>query len=134
MTDPLNPNHDEPAEGPRDSSYSTPSGADSAKDAGARASEVLDQIKVAVDDIVEKATPTVRDLSAKAAELVAVAADRAAPLAQKAGEVTADASSKLANKSREFAADVRDQVGGPRSDTTDATDAARDAAEDNPPL
>ena len=88
MTDPLNPHHDEPAEGPRDNAYSTPPGGETAKDASARANEVLDQIKVAVDDIAEKAAPTVRELSAKAAELVAVAADKAAPLAQKAGEVT----------------------------------------------
>ena len=137
MTDPLNPNHDEPAEGPRDSAYSTPSGADTsgAGDAGAnvgaRASDVLDQIKVAVDDIAEKAAPTVRELSAKAAEIVAIAADKAAPLAHKAGEVTADASSKLAEKSRVFAADVREQMTGAKDD---ATDAAREAAEDNPPL
>ena len=45
--------------------------------------------------------------------------------------MTADASSKLAEKSRVFAADVRDQMTGAKDD---ATEAAREAAEDNPPL
>src|SRR6476469_3779678 len=103
MTDPLNPNHDEPAEGPRDDAYSAPSGADTNQ------------------DTAEKAAPTVRELSAKAAELVAVAADKAAPIAKQAGEATAGASSKLAQRSRVWAAEIREQVssnGGGASSTS----------------
>lgn len=145
MTDPLNPSHDEPAEGPRDPGFSGDAGAETAKDAAsdatrdtaAKANEVIEQIRDAVEDFAEKAAPAVKEFSAKAAELVAVAADKAAPLVQKAGEVTADASGKLAEKSRTFAADIRDQMGsagGTRSKPSDAADAAKDAAEDNPPL
>jgi hypothetical protein len=76
----------------------------------------------------------VREFSAKAAELVAVAADRAAPIAQKAGEATAVASSKLAERSRGWAADVREHVDGRKTEPADATDVAREVAEDNPPL
>ena len=61
----------------------------------------------AVDDLAERATPTVREFSARAAEFAAVAADRAAPFARRAGEVTSDASAKLATKSRIWAADLR---------------------------
>jgi len=58
---------------------------------------------------------------------------------QRAGEVTADASGKLAEKSRTFAADIRDQLGGngaasAKDAAGDATEAAKDAAEGNPPL
>lgn len=155
MTDPLNPNHDEPAEGPRDDAYSPLPGEDinhtsaseAAANASAKAGEVFEQIKVAVEDAAVKAAPTVRELSAKAAELVAVAADRAAPIAKQAGEATERASSKLAVRSREWAAEIRDQVaanGGSTSsgggstatatETRTPTDIARDVAEDNPPL
>jgi hypothetical protein len=114
---------------------------------------MFDQIKVAVDDLAEKAGPTVRAFSAKAAELVAVAADKAAPIAHKAGEATAGASSKLAERSRGWAAEVREHVGGapgatdatgttdmsgpPGSTSTgtvDRTETAREVAEDDPPL
>ena len=77
---------------------------------------ILESLRDAVDDLAERATPTVRELSAKAAELAAVAADKAAPIARKAGEVTADASGKLAEKSRGWATDLRSAVG-----TTDGT-------------
>ena len=153
MTDPLNPSHDEPAEGPRDTGFSGDTGPETARnaaddgsrDTAARANEVIEQIRDAVEDLAEKAAPAVKEFSAKAAELVAVAADKAAPLVQRAGEVTADASGKLAEKSRTFAHDIREQMGGDGSANAgsagsvkaaadDVTDAAKDAAEGNPPL
>ena len=144
MTSDLNPHHDDPAEGPREASFSSGSGAETPNEAGsdatrepaAKANEMIEQFRDAVEDFAEKAAPAVKEFSAKAAELVAVAADKAAPLVQRAGEVTADASGKLAQKSRSFAADIRDQMGGGGSDggSGDATDAAKDAAEGNPPL
>jgi hypothetical protein len=144
MTDPLNPAHDEPAEGPRDTDFTGETGAetdkqradDTAASASAKANEVFEQIRDVVEDFAEKAAPTVREFSAKAADLVAVAADKAAPVVQKAGEVTAEASGKLAEKSRSWAAEIREQVGGngAKSSTDAAKDAAKDAAEGNPPL
>ena len=41
MTDPLNPNHDEPAEGPRSADYTGDTAADRAKDLDLRAAAVL---------------------------------------------------------------------------------------------
>jgi hypothetical protein len=147
MTDDLNPKHDEPAEGPRDAGFSSEGGAetvndaagDASRDTAAKANEVIDQIRDAVEDFAEKAAPAVKEFSAKAAELVAVAADRAAPLVQRAGEVTADASGKLAEKSRTWAHDIREQLdgngaAGANDAPKDATGAAKDAAEGNPPL
>ena len=48
------------------------------------ATAILDSIREAIDDLAERATPTVREFSARAAEFAAVTADRAAPLAKKA--------------------------------------------------
>ena len=84
MTDPLNPAHDEPAEGPRDPGFTSQTGPEAAKpgaddtaaNASAKANEVFEQIRDVVEDFAEKAAPTVREFSAKAAELVAVAADK----------------------------------------------------------
>lgn len=124
MTDPMKPNHDQPVEGSRSESYTRPdagnlggstgSTGSTSDDAGngtsAKATDVLEQIREAVEDFAEKAAPVVRQFSAKAAEVVASAADKAAPVAQKAGEVAADASGKLAVKSRSWAADVRESL------------------------
>lgn len=75
--------------------------------AGTAATSLLESVRDAVDDLAERAAPSVREFSARAAELAAIAADRAAPLAKRAGEVTADASGKLATLSRGWAADLR---------------------------
>jgi hypothetical protein len=74
---------------------------------GTMANSILDSVREVVDDLAERAAPTVRELSARAAELTAIAADKAAPFAKRAGEVTADASGKLAEKSREWASELR---------------------------
>jgi hypothetical protein len=75
--------------------------------ASATATSILESVREVVDELAERAGPSVRELSARAAELTAIAADRAAPLVKRAGEVTADASGKLATKSRGWAADLR---------------------------
>jgi hypothetical protein len=93
--------------------------------AKATAENVLGSLREAVDDIAERAAPTVRELSARAAELTAAAAVKAAPLVKRAGEVTADASTKLAEKSRGWAADLRSSVG---SDATADQPTASEAA------
>jgi hypothetical protein len=125
MTDPMTPNHDQPVEGSRSDSYTAPDdgnvgGSDPAGSAASKATDVLEQLREAVEDFAEKATPVVRQFSAKAAEVVATAADKAVPLAHKAGEVTADASGKLAVKSRSWAADVRESLSS--NGSTDKTD------------
>ena len=78
-----------------------------ASGAGATATAILESIRDAVDDLAERATPTVREFSARAAEMAADAADKAAPYVRRAGDVTADAGGKLATKSRSWAAEIR---------------------------
>ena len=68
---------------------------------------MFDSLKIAAGDLAERAAPTVRELSARAAELTATAANKAAPFARKAGAATADASLKLAESARGWAADLR---------------------------
>lgn len=71
------------------------------------AASILESVRDVVDELAERAAPTMRELSARAAELTAIAADKAAPFAKRAGEATADASGKLAEKSREWASELR---------------------------
>ena len=144
--DPTTPHHDEPAEGPRDDAYSTPGGAETAGGAGgpgpdpsagwssaggagsgasAAATSILESLRDAIDDLADRAGPTVREYSARAAEIAAVAADKAAPVARRAGQLTSDASSRLAERSREWAHEVRESLdqaepgpdGGPAAGT-----------------
>ena len=115
----------------------TAAGGNGAKPDAGTASGILESIRDAVEDLAEKATPAVREISAKAAELAAVAADRAAPLARKAGEVTADASGKLATRSREWASEVRASLAStdrpaPGAAGTATTDAAPTPSADVP--
>ncbi|MEO6206998.1 MAG: hypothetical protein ABIP77_03455 [Candidatus Limnocylindrales bacterium] len=105
-----------------------------ASDGSTAATNIIDSIREAVEDLADRAGPTVRQISAKAAEIAAVAADKAAPLARRAGEATADASGKLAEKSRTWAAEVRETLGGddaPASASESGADPAADAAADD---
>ena len=95
----------------------------SAKDTGR---EWLAQLQSMIENITEQAGPVLREVSAKAAELAAIAGDKAGPVAARAAELTAEAGSKLAERSRDFAADIRrdqaakgaatDTYPGPKSD------------------
>ncbi len=138
MTDPNTSDHDQPVEGSRSDSYTTPDagnlgGSADGPDSGgasAKATDVLETLRDAVEDFAEKAAPVVRQFSVKAAEVVATAADKAAPLAHKAGEATADASGKLAEKSRAWAAGARESMSGNGSTQTNSpTDTSADKSE-----
>ena len=145
MTEPLTPQpHDEPtpdetftwtgdqegdgAQGHADHTDSTGStgSSGSAGSAGASgsaagassATALLETLREAVDDLAERASPTVREFSARAAELVATAADKAAPLAKRAGEATSEASGKLAQKSRSWASDLHASVDADAADAS----------------
>ena len=123
--------HGESADAGHDSASGAAGASGSAgAQAGTTATAILEQIRDAVDDLADRASPTVRELSARAAEFTADAADKAAPYVRRAGDVTADASSKLASKSRTWAADIRAAMasqdadastGGPSTPAGDAT-------------
>jgi hypothetical protein len=88
------------------------------------ATSILDTVRDAVDELAERAAPTVREFSARAAELTAIAADKAAPFAKRAGEVTADASGKLASRSREWASELRGSVATAEREAGTSSDAS----------
>lgn len=109
MTDPTTPTPPQEPKADETFTWTSPSEGSHAAPgpAGTTATSILESVRDAVDDLAERAAPSVREFSARAAELAAIAADRAAPLAKRAGEVTADASGKLATRTRNWAADLR---------------------------
>ena len=110
MTDPTTPNHDQPVEGSRSESYTGSRRRQPRRrsnGARRRRQRCRGEGQRRPRDPARRrrglrraGRPVVRQFSVKAAEVVATAADKAAPLAHKAGEATADASGKLAEKSR----------------------------------
>lgn len=111
-------------------------------DARATAERMVGQLQSMIDSLATQAAPVVRQIGAKAAELAAIAADRAGPLAHKAADATADASGRLAEKSRTWASDLRNRVDGSDGDAEadsrssvavdGADDAVEHAAQDDP--
>lgn len=112
MTDSTTPTPPDEPKGDETFAWTEPSSGSrtSSASASATATSILESVRDVVDELAERASPSVREFSARAAEFAAIAADRAAPFAKRAGEVTADASGKLAIKSRSWAADLRASV------------------------
>jgi hypothetical protein len=84
-------------------------GADQTK--GARARELserwMSQLQEMIDQAGRQAGPVLRDVAAKAAELAAIAAENAGPVAHKAANVTEQVGDRLAVRSKDLAADLR---------------------------
>ncbi len=146
-TDPGATNGHAAAGGPSDETFAwtEPAEPSGGGDARAAAERMLGQLQSMIDTVATQAAPVVRQVGAKAAELAAIAADRAGPLAHKAADATADASGRLAEKSRTWAADLRSRVDGSSDADADADadsrsavavegadDAVEQAAQDDP--
>jgi hypothetical protein len=71
--------------------------------------EMLIQLQQMIDTLSYQAAPVVREIGAKAAELAAVAGQKAGPLAYKAAEVTDQLGKRVAARSHTMAADLRRQ-------------------------
>jgi hypothetical protein len=82
-------------------------GGESGEPSGSTTRDWLAQLQSMIDNAATQARPVLRQVAAKAAELAAVAGDKAGPIAHKAADVTAQAGTKVAEKSREVAADLR---------------------------
>ena len=80
--------------------------------------EWIAQLQSMIENLAEQATPVVREVGAKAAELAALAGEKAGPVAHRAAVMTAEAGQKLALKSRDLAAELR------RDQAADGTSAA----------
>jgi hypothetical protein len=99
--------------------------------ARAAAEKMVAQLQVMIDQAAKTAGPVLRDVAAKAAELTAVAAENAGPIAHKAADVTEHVSDRLATRSKELAADLRKAAESAR--TSQNPEAPKDSDEE-PPL
>src|SRR5262245_15613345 len=77
--------------------------------------DMLTQLQGMIDAVAVKSGPVLREVAAKAAELAAVAGERAGPIAYKAADATQKVGQRVAEASKEVAADLRRQ---PTSENT----------------
>jgi hypothetical protein len=91
-----------------------------------RGREWLTELETMIEGIAREAAPTVRAIAAKAAELAAVAGDKAGPFAERAAEVTGEAGKVIAERSRALAVELRRDQPGAGDDGSEPTGAAAD--------
>ena len=75
--------------------------------AGTTGREWLAQLQTMIENAATQAAPVLREVAAKAAELAAVAGEKAGPVAARAAELTAEAGHRIAERSRDLAAELR---------------------------
>jgi hypothetical protein len=90
--------------------------------ARAAAEKMIAQLQVMIDQTGKTAGPVLRDVAAKAAELAAVAAENAGPVAHKAASVTEHVGDRLAARSKDLAADLRKAAEAARVRNAESTD------------
>ena len=106
-----------------------------AKSAATTGREWLAQLQTMIENAATQAAPVMREVAAKAAELAAVAGEKAGPVAARAAELTTQAGHKLAERSRDLATEIRrDQAArgegpGPDEAATDESMAPAEADE-----
>ena len=83
----------------------------------------LGQLQVMIEEAGKTAGPVLRDVAAKAAELAAVAAENAGPVAHKAANVTEHVGDRLAARSKDLAADLRKAAEAARAQAASADEA-----------
>jgi hypothetical protein len=96
--------------------------------AGDKAREWMAQLEDMIGNVAEQATPVVKEIGAKAAELTAVAADKAGPMAHKAAGWIDEKTPGVADRARQIAADLRASLSGDDGEG-EAAAAAGDAVE-----
>ena len=122
-----------PAEAPAaDETFGWTESETDGKSAGGQAREWLTQLQSMIENLAEQAGPVIRDVGIKAAELAAIAGERAGPVAQRAAEMTAEAGHRLAEKSRDLAAELRREAAATAPEPTPAPAPAGGEAESPP--
>jgi hypothetical protein len=90
---------------------------------------MLTQLQQMIDTLAVQATPVMRDVAAKAAELAAIAGQKAGPLAHRAADATERVGERVAERSKGMAADLRAaQAREAGQSTTTPTDPAGQSA------
>jgi hypothetical protein len=103
-----------------------------------RAKEWISQLEDMIGNIAEQTTPVIKEVGAKAAELAAVAADKAGPMAHRAADWIDEKGPVAAERARQIAADLRASLPGaeaaPRAaeGPETAAETAAEAAGDDP--
>ncbi|MGD0122840.1 MAG: hypothetical protein ABSC46_09810 [Candidatus Limnocylindrales bacterium] len=90
----------------------------------------LGQLQVMIEEAGKTAGPVLRDVAAKAAELAAVAAENAGPVAHKAANVTEHVGDRLAARSKDLAADLRKAAEAARAAQAEEESKTDDAPKD----
>ena len=128
MSDPSTPG--EP--GPETDDSQNPTSAAPGDEARQPFRDMLNQLQGMIDTVAVKSGPVLREVAAKAAELAAVAGERAGPIAYKAAEATQKIGQRVADTSKEVAADLRRQSAenGSSTDAHPANGAATDQTDD----
>ena len=108
---------DQPANGA--SSGETPASKDvvasTRRSVEAAAEPAIRQLDSMIENLANYATPVLREIAARAAELAAKAGEAAGPMAYKAAGKTEEVAGRLATKGREVASDLRRDTGTPTS-------------------
>jgi hypothetical protein len=71
------------------------------------------QLDSIIENLANYATPVLREIAARAADLAAKAGEAAGPMAQKAADKTEEVAGRLATKGREVASDLRRDPASP---------------------
>ena len=77
----------------------------------------LRQLDSIIDNLASYATPVLREIAARAAELAARAGEAAGPIAKRAADKTEEVAGRVATKSREVASDLRSDASAPSSES-----------------
>jgi hypothetical protein len=77
------------------------------------------QLEAIIENLTTYATPVLREIAARAAELAAKAGEAAGPVAHKAADMTEGFGERVADKGREIATDLRRDPTGVTSGGTD---------------
>jgi hypothetical protein len=113
----------EPAGEPQSNGPSRREQVEKARELGER---WLGQLQVMIEEAGKTAGPVLRDVAAKAAELAAVAAENAGPVAHRAANVTEHVGDRLASRSKDLAADLRKAAEAARAQAAASPDEATD--------
>jgi hypothetical protein len=111
-----------------------PGGSPRREQARAAAEKMVAQLQVMIDQAGKTAGPVLRDVAAKAAELAAVAAQNAGPVAHKAADVTEHVGDRVAVRSKKLAVDLHKSADAARAaQAAEAEAAAAESGEDKAP-
>ena len=99
---------------------------DTTRGRGQAGREMLVQLQQMIDTLATQAAPVMREVAAKAAELAAVAGEKAGPLAHRAAGMTENVGQRVAARSKELATELR-QPKESDADMAGATDTQADA-------